>query len=275
ERIKAFVSILPQAYLVQRIGGDHVEVRVLVGEGQEPHTFEPTPAQMAALAQSDVYFTIGVPFETALLLRIRSLFPHLGITDTLRGVRLRYFSEEHETHAHHLIDAHAHGDRTPDPHTWLDPGRVKIMAENIALCLKNLDPRHSGEFERNLKRLGQDLDRADAQISRILEPLKGQRIYVMHPAFGYFCEAYGLEQIALESEGKEPGARQVARIIEMARNEGVKVIFVQSQFSEKTARAIAESIGGVVVPINPLPKDYLPEIVSLAEEIQRALFPGP
>ena len=117
--------------------------------------------------------------------------------------------------------------------------------------------------------------RAHAQISRILEPLKGRRIYVLHPAFGYFCEAYGLEQIALEAEGKEPGAKQLARIIERARGEGVRVIFVQSQFSEKAARAVAESIGGVAVPINPLPRDYLPEIVSLAEEIQRAFFQGP
>ncbi len=275
ERIEAFVSILPQAYLVQRVGGDHVEVRVLVDEGQEPHTFEPTPAQMAALARSDVYFTVGVPFETALLPRIRSLFPDLKITDTIKGVRLRYFEDEHETHAHHLSDTHAHNGKTPDPHTWLDPGRAKIIAENIALCLKTLDPGHSGEFERNLEQLRQDLDRAHAQISRILEPLKGRRIYVLHPAFGYFCEAYGLEQIALEAEGKEPGAKQLARIIERARGEGVRVIFVQSQFSEKAARAVAESIGGVAVPINPLPRDYLPEIVSLAEEIQRAFFQGP
>ncbi len=274
-RIRAFVSILPQAYLVERIGGDHVEVRILVGEGQEPHTFEPTPAQMAALAQSDVYFTIGVPFESALLSRVRSLFPHLSITDTVRGVRLRYFDEENEADAHQLPDAHAHGGRMPDPHTWLDPGRVKIMAGNIALSLKALDPEHGDVFERNLERLLQDLDRADARIARILEPLKGRRIYVFHPAFGYFCEAYGLEQMALEAQGKEPGAKQLARIIEKARDEGVKVIFVQSQFSGKAASAIAESIGGVVVPINPLPTDYLPEIVSLAEKIRRAFSREP
>ena len=271
-RIKAFVSILPQECLVERIGGDHVEVRVLVGEGQDPHTFEPMPAQMAALADSDVYFTIGVPFETALLTRIRSLFPHLRIADTIRGVALRYFTDEHETVAHDLPGAHAHRVRAPDPHTWLDPGRVKIMAGNIALSLKALDPEHGDVFERNLERLLQDLDRADARIARILEPLKGRRIYVFHPAFGYFCEAYGLEQMVLEADGKEPGAKQLAKLIEKARNERVKVVFVQSQFSEKAARAIAESIGGVVVPINPLPRDYLPDIVSLAEDIQGALL---
>ncbi len=274
-RIRAFVSILPQAYLVERIGGEHVEVRILVGEGQEPHTFEPTPAQMAALADSDVYFTIGVPFETALLSRVRSLFPHLSITDTVRGVRLRYFAEEHKADAHKIPDAHARGGRTPDPHTWLDPGRVKIMAGNIALSLKALDPGHGDVFEHNLERLLQDLDRVDARIAGILEPLKGRRIYVFHPAFGYFCEAYGLEQMALEVQGKEPAAKQLTRIIEKARDEGVKVIFVQSQFSGKAARAIAESIGGVVVPINPLPRDYLQEMVSLAEEIRKGLFREP
>lgn len=269
--IRAFVSIVPQAYLVQRIGGDCVDVRVLVGEGQDPHTYEPSPAQMSLLARSDIYFAIGVPFETVLLPKLQSLFPNLKITDTAKGVSLRYFSPRiHHGEVPESHGTHGHDDQMPDPHTWLDPKRVRIMAGNIALSLKAIDPAHAGVFERNLLAFRQDLDALDSEIARILEPLKGNKIYVFHPAFGYFCESYGLEQKAFEIRGKEPGARQLARLIESAKAEGVTVIFVQPQFSVKAARAIADSIGGIVVPINPLPRNYLLEMKSLAERVRDA-----
>ena len=268
--IRAFVSIEPQAYLVERICGDSADVRVLVGAGQDPHTYEPTPAQMSALARSDVYFTIGVPFEAALLPRINSLFPNLRIADTLVGVKPLYFTPDHGGTAHESHHGNSRGSQAPDPHTWLDPKRAKVMSENIASFLKTVDPARAGIFERNLSALLKDLDDIDAEIARILEPLKERKIYVFHPAFGYFCESYGLKQEAFEIEGKEPSARQLAGLIESARKEGVRAVFVQPQFSKKAARAIADSIGGVVVPVNPLPRDYLLELKTLAEKVRLA-----
>ena len=257
-RIKVFVSIIPQEYFVERIGGRYVDVEVLVPPGQSPSTFEPTSKQMSRLSESAVYFCIGVPFEKVFVPKIKDALKDLHIADTSTGVKLRYFSS-------------TEGPQVPDPHIWLDPKRVKILARLICSELSKIDPLHAKEFERNLKAFEDDLESLDRNIARTLEPFKGGRIFVFHPAFGYFAQSYGLEQIAVEVEGKQPSARQLSSLINKARAEQVTIIFVQPQFSKRNAETIARAIGGAVVPINPLPKDYLRELESMALEIRQAL----
>jgi zinc transport system substrate-binding protein len=256
--ISAFVSILPQAYFVERIGGKYVDVTVLVGPGQSPATYEPTPKQMARLGRSQLYFRIGTPFERGFIDKISRTFTNLTIIDTRKGVTLRYFKQ-------------SQGLEVPDPHIWLDPKRVKIQAETISKALKETDPAHADEFEKNLKAFQADLDRVDMKIAGILAPLKGGKIYVFHPAFGYFAESYGLTQVAVEIEGKEPSPKQLSRLINMAKKEEVRVIFVQPQYATKEARTVARAIGGVVVPINPLPWDYLKNLEDMANIIEKGL----
>lgn len=256
--ITAFVSILPQAYFVERVGGDYVNVNVMVGPGQSPATYEPTPKQMARLGRSQLYFRIGTPFERGFIDKISHTFTNLTIIDTRKGVRLRYFKQ-------------SQGLEVPDPHIWLDPKRVKIQAETIAKALKETDPDHADEFEKNLRTFQSDLDSIDAKIARILAPLKGGNLYVFHPAFGYFAESYGLTQIPVETEGKEPSPKQLSRLINKAKKEGVRVIFVQPQYATKEARTVARAIGGAVVPINPLPRDYLRNLEDMANIIEKGL----
>lgn len=256
--ITAFVSILPQAYFVERVGGDYVNVNVMVGPGQSPATYEPTPKQMAILGRSQLYFRIGTPFERGFIDKISHTFTNLTIIDTRKGVRLRYFKQ-------------SQGLEVPDPHIWLDPKRVKIQAETIAKALKETDPDHADEFEKNLRTFQSDLDSIDAKIARILAPLKGGNLYVFHPAFGYFAESYGLTQIPVETEGKEPSPKQLSRLINKAKKEGVRVIFVQPQYATKEARTVARAIGGAVVPINPLPRDYLRNLEDMANIIEKGL----
>ena len=218
--ITAFVSILPQAYFVERIGTPHVDIEVLVGPSQSPATYEPTPKQMAKLARSQVYFRIGVPFEKTLVAKISTTFKDIMIVDTRKGVELRFFR-----------GAHSHGSQAADPHIWLDPKRVKIQASTISNALSRIDPDHTAEYERNLRTFHADLDRVDAKIVNILAPLRGKEFFVFHPSFGYFADSYGLKQVALQIEGKEPSAKQLASLIEKGRKYGVKVIFVQAQFT--------------------------------------------
>jgi zinc transport system substrate-binding protein len=258
-KIRAFVSILPQAYFVERIGGLYCEVDVLVGPGQSPATYEPTPRQMAKLGRSQVYFRIGVPFERGLIPKISSIFKDLKIVDTRNGLKLRYFRQ-------------SEGSQVPDPHIWLDPKLVKIQAATMCKALSDIDPAHAAVFEKNLQAFQGDLDRIDARIATMLVPLKGSTVYVFHPAFGYFCDSYGLTQVAVEIEGKEPGPRQVTELIEKARADGVKVIFVQPQFAEESAEAIAREIGAAVVPINGVPRDYLKGLEDMATVIKEALL---
>lgn len=256
--IQAFVSILPQAYFVERIGGDRVAVNVLVGPGMSPATYEPTPKQLSALSGAHVFFRIGTPFEDGLIRKISDSFENLKIIDTRKGITMRYFRGSGKA-------------ERADPHIWLDPKRVKIQAETIFETLSELAPEHSEQFEKNLSDFQNDLERIDAKISEILAPFAGQKFYVFHPAFGYFGESYGIRQVPIEIEGKEPNPRVLVRLIELAKQEGVKVIFVQPQYAQKNAEILAKEIGGAVVPIDPLPRDYLKQMEETARMLQRTL----
>ena len=261
-KVRAFVSILPQAYFVERIGGDAVDVEVLVGPGRSPATYEPTPKQMTALGGARVYFRVGTPFEKGFIDKVRSTFQELMIIDTRKGVPLRHFQQGHD----HGEDTHA-----PDPHIWLDPKRVKIQAATICKALSRIAPRKTGVFADNLRAFQDDLNRLDRKIAEILSPLKGSRFYVFHPAFGYFGESYGLTQVAVEIAGKSPSPKQLSRLIKKAREDRVRVIFVQPQYSKRNAETIARAIGGAVVPMNPLPGDYLKSMEAMAQALRKGL----
>ena len=264
EKIHVFVSILPQACFVEQVGGDRVEVEVLVGPGQSPATYEPTPRQIAGLASADIYFSIGVPFEKLLLDKISAIFRDLKIIDTREGINLRRIEEGHGDHP----GEEAGG---PDPHIWLDPKLVKTQAATVCRELCLLDPGSVEYFRKNLETFQIKLDEADARIGSLLAPYRGRSFLVYHPVFGYFGDSYGLTQVAVEIEGKEPSAKQLSRLIEKAREEGVKVIFVQPQFAKRDAMTIAKAIGGAVVRMNPLPREYLASLEEMAERIRKAL----
>ncbi len=270
-RITVFVSILPQAYFLERIGGNRVHVEVLVGEGQSPHTYEPTPKQMARLTGAKAWFLIGVGFEKGLVQKIGRSHRDLVLVDTRQGVPLRSLAgHDHRDDGHGRAREGRHAEM-PDPHVWMSPKLVQIQAQNIHDALCRLDPDHRQSYGANLQSFREDLDRLDARIARSLAPIRGRKMYVFHPAFGYFADAYGLIQVPIEIEGKEPGARQLANLIERAKTDGVRVIFVQKQFSDKSAGVVAKAIGGAVVPIDPLAKDYLANLERTAAAVERGL----
>lgn len=258
EAIRAFVSILPQASFVERIGGKHVRVDVLVGPGDSPATYEPTPRQVAALERADVYFRIGTPFENTFIRKIAQTLPGLRIVDTRRNVRLRYF---HHEGAHEV----------PDPHIWLDPLRIKTQARTICDSLTELAPSHARTFEAELRAFHEELDRLDRRIREVLAPIRTRKILVFHPAFGYFCDRYGLEQTAVETEGKAPGPKRLAELIEAARADDIRIVFVQPQYSKKAAETIAEAISGAVVPLDPLAGEPVDNLLRMAETVRAAL----
>lgn len=264
-----FASIMPQAYFLERIGGQFVNVEVLVGEGQSPHTYEPSPQQMAKLSSAKAYFAIGVPFEKNVISKIKKINRKLTIIETQKGISYRYL----ENHHHKANKSHdiRHDNRIPDPHIWMDPKLVKVQAQNIHDALCKLDPEHTNDYSKNLQTFLTDLRRVDQRIAHVLAPFKDNSIYVFHPAFGYFTDSYGLHQVSIEIEGKEPSAKQLTNTIDKAKKGGVHIIFVQPQFSKKSAKTIAMTIGGVVVPIDPLSKDYLSNLEKIASEIEKGL----
>jgi len=264
-RVRAFVSIQPQAFALERVGGPHVDVQVLVEPGQEPHAFEPTPRQMAALAESSVYFLGGVPFEHALAERLREAGEGLRLVDAVEGIEPRAMkSRGHPEHEDAGAGGHAHT-APADPHTWLDPNLLAVQARHMAAALGELDPDHADAYARNLAALEADLAALDARIRGICAGLEQRRFIVFHPAFGYFADAYGLEQIPIEVEGKEPGPRELAELVDRARALDVRVIFAEQQFSQSSARAVAEAIDGRVVLLDPLARDYVANLERIAE----------
>ncbi len=288
-KLPVFVSIPPEAYFVERVGGGRVRVSVLVGPGQEPHNFEPTPKQLVQLGKARIYFAIGFPFEDTLVRKISATFRNLRFVNIRQGVSLRYMLAG-GGHHHHGPDgegAHPgeaagehdgnHGAETehargyPDPHTWMSPRNVKIMARNIAHALEAADPAGADLYRANLRRFLADLDAVDREIATALAPVKGREVLVFHPAFGYFTEAYGLKQVAVELGGRAPTARRLAELIARARRDRVRVIFVQPQFSTRTAKAVAKAIHGAVVPMDPLARDYLDNLRSMARKVRDAL----
>jgi zinc transport system substrate-binding protein len=267
-RLPLFVSILPQADFVERLGGRRVDVHVLVGPGQSHHAYEPTALQVGRLARAKAYFRIGVPFETGLLDKIAAAVPHLRIVDTSEGIRLRDATDGHD-HDDAGCDHASHAGK--DPHIWLDPRLVKVQAATICRALCELDPPHCDEFQANLQAFHAELDRLHEDISRLLAPLRGREFYVFHPAYGYFADAYGLTQVAVEEEGKEPSLRRLQGLIDRARRAGVRLIFVQPQFPTAGARAVAAAIGGAVVPMDPMARDYLASLRSMARLVADGL----
>jgi zinc transport system substrate-binding protein len=281
-KISAFVSILPIAYFVERVGGSNVEVSVLVGPGQDPHTFEPTPRLMAKLANARVLFKIGFPFEETIIKKIGSTFKKVEVVDLQQGIKLRSMTEE-EVKAEKAEHEHGHGHREAeqherrheagdfDQHTWLDPQLAKIQARTIADTLIRIDPSRKDQYEKNLQDFLNDLDAIHEQLAKALASVKGKSFFVFHPAYGYFGDAYGLKQIPVQIEGKEPTARQLVRLIELAKEDEVKVIFATPQFPKKSAEALAQAIGGAVVPLDDLAPDYLKNLREMASELDSAL----
>jgi len=247
------VSILPQKYFVERIGGDLVEVAVMVEPGANPHTYEPKPKQMVALAKTAIYFAIGVPFETTWLEKIAAANPNMLVVHTEAGIKKMPMKAHH--HGEPELEKDHHGIK--DPHVWLSPPLVMILARNILQALQKIDPAHRSVYEKNHNDFMEVLVVLDAEIRATLEGEgEGLEFMVLHPAWGYFAQAYGLEQVPIELEGKQPKPAELQYLIQYAKERNIKVIFAQPQFSWQTAQAVAKSINGQVVFVDPLAADW-------------------
>ncbi|MBK1720861.1 metal ABC transporter solute-binding protein, Zn/Mn family [Thiocystis violacea] len=270
EPIRVFVTILPEQTFVERVGGPHVAVEALVRPGFSPHAYEPTPNQITHLAKADVYFGIGLPFESAWKTRIRAVNPEIHFVDLSEGIRHRQLEAHDDDPRDAHADHHDHASSEQDPHLWTSPPLVIDMAERIAATLAAIDPAHAADYAARLAGFKAELDQLDHDIRAELAGLSHRRFMVYHPAWGYFADTYGLTQIPIEAEGKEPGPQQLTTLIDQARREDVRVIFVQPQFAKKAAEQIAREIGGRVEVVDNLAPDYIATMRKVAALIASA-----
>ncbi|MDX9754884.1 MAG: zinc ABC transporter substrate-binding protein [bacterium] len=263
-----FVSIAPQAFLLEKIAGTDWNIQVLVAPGQNPHTYEPTPQQLTTLSQAKILYTIGMPFETQLVSRIQDTYPNLTLIDTSAGIQKRAL--EGEDHHDHGEEGHFHDDHL-DPHIWLSPTLLKVQAQHLLNGLCQLHPEATAVYQSNYQSLINEIDLVEKEVQTQLAPFAGESFYVFHPSFAYFADAFGLHEEAIEVEGKSPTPKQMTDIINAMRTKGIRVLFIQPQFDRKSGESIAQAIGGTAVPLDPLAHDVLQTMRDAAQKIQEAL----
>jgi zinc transport system substrate-binding protein len=271
KKLLVFVSIPPQKYFLHQIGRQRVEVQVMVQPGANPATYEPKPQQMTAISRSQIYFAIGVPFEKIWLKKIVAANPDMQVVHTDDGI-------QKISMAANRIEPERHGGRNHqdqhgkfDPHIWLSPSLVTIQARTIFNALVEIDPDHRTVYETNTKVFLSKLAALDADLKKTFAGKQGLQFLVFHPSWGYFARSYGLKQVPIEIEGKDPKPAQLKALIEHAKKKHINVIFVQPQFSSRSAELIAREIGGRVIFADPLASDWSGNLREVAQKLKVAL----
>jgi zinc transport system substrate-binding protein len=266
--IEVAVSVPPQAYFVERIGGDHVRVQVMIPDGAIPETYSPTPRQRAALERARAYVLVGHPdfvFERV------HIDAHLAARPAVTVIDMMHPLERAEA----ATELARSAERAGDPHVWLSPAAVAAAAVEIERSLEALAPERGQEFRANLALFLSEIEALDARIRGSLATLPrtpgSRRFLVVHPAWGWFAADYDLVQIAIEAHGKEPSPGQLIPLIEEARSSQLRVVFVQRGYSQRRARLIAGEIGAEVVELDPLARDWLDNMGRVAAALRDAM----
>ncbi len=252
QKLAVIVSVLPQKAFVEAVGGDAVAVQVLVGKGYDPATYQPKPQQISGFARARLFVRAGLPFEAAWLPRLKAINAELQILDMREGLKLLHSD---------------HG--AQDPHIWTDPLLVQQHAKKLQAALSALRPEKAQYFAQRQREFSQRLQQLHRFIQQRLKTRKGSSFLVFHPAWSYFAWRYGLHQLAIEREGKEPNARSLARLIDRARKLDIHQILVQPQHNSASAQVIANALDARLVLVDPLAADYFPAMRHLAEVLSR------
>ncbi|MEX0987623.1 MAG: zinc ABC transporter substrate-binding protein [Bacteroidales bacterium] len=262
------VTILPQEYFVSKIAGDLFNINVLVPPGASPATYEPTPAQLASLSRTDLYLMMGhTGFEMAWMEKLAAANKKMTLKNLSEGVDLIMEDAMHEAGGHQ----HGHHHGGVDPHTWLSPVSVKIIAENIYEALAESYPEHKDQFLSNLENFMIEIDSLNLYITNEFSGLASRGFFTYHPSLSYFARDYGLEQHPLELGGKTPSSAHMKHLIDLGIEERIGVIFLQLQFDQKNAAVLAKEIGAEIVQINPLDPDWYNQMIYITDKIKQNL----
>ncbi|WP_461208385.1 metal ABC transporter solute-binding protein, Zn/Mn family [Desulfocurvus sp. DL9XJH121] len=289
------VSIAPQAWFVRHVAGDLAEVTVMVPPGASPHGFEPKPGQMRAVARADLYLALGLGFEEAWLPRFLSANPKLRVARMEAGIHRVPMEPAHHDEprreagqhreppqgpppghggheAEHGPEGHAeHHHGGLDPHVWLSPELAKTMARNVRDALAQADPAHAGAYDAGLARTLAEIGALQADLRAELAGVRGRTFMIFHPSWGYFAREFGLRQMAVEAGGREPSARELAFLVTLAHEHGVRTVFVQPQMSSRAASMLADELGGDVAEADPLAPDWVANLRAVAHRLASAM----
>lgn len=255
DQVRVVVSVAPQEEFVKAVGKDKVQVTVMVPSGADPHTYEPLPKQMQELSQAQLYLMVGSPleFELTWMDKMRAMNPQMKVVNTSQGITL----------------LPSQGESSSDPHVWVSPRNARVMVENTYQALVEVDPDNQKYYQENRDQYLERLDQADQNLTHSLQKVNSKKILVYHPAWAYLCRDYGLEQISIEKEGKEPTSQDLTRLVDQARQENITLVFVSPQHNQENAQVIADELGGELVVVDPLASNYLENMAQVAEAFSR------
>jgi len=267
--INAVVSILPEQTFVKAIGGNKVNVSLMVLPGNSPHTYEPKPSQMKDVAKAELYFAIGVEFENVWLPKFKDLNSKMHIIDLTHKIHMLKMQAhaEHGKHEHQEHDGHK-TEEGNDPHVWTSPDNVKIIAGHIYAALSKADPANESYYKQNYDKFISLINQTDRKIKSILSSKpKGTKFMVFHPSWGYFAQTYGLKQLPVELEGKSPKPKELINLIKEAKEEQISAIFTQPEFSDSIAKVMANELHIKVIKVSPLAPNWSENIINIANAI--------
>ncbi|MGE0020157.1 MAG: metal ABC transporter solute-binding protein, Zn/Mn family [Draconibacterium sp.] len=254
------VSILPQKTFIEKIAGNDFTVNVLLPPGTSPAAYSLLPSQMAGIAQTAIWFRMGyIGFELSWKDKIIAANPAMKVVDLSEGLDLIAANKSTENGETMLTGV--------DPHIWLSPALVKQMAAKILTEISAINPPEKEKYETNYKTFIAEIDSVDAEIRSKLAPFPGKKIITFHPSLSYFARDYGIEQLSLESGGKEPTPQRMTELIDLARRENIKVIYIQGELDREHARVFAEETGGEVVQVHPLSPDWSGNLREMTQTI--------
>ena len=264
DKLQITVSIAPQAWLVKALTGDLAVVQSMVNVGDDPHTYEPKPSQMKALAQTDIYFTIGVEYERAWMPRLSNSNSMMRVIDTTIGVNLL-------TSGKGLNGSNAQAGES-DPHIWFSPQRMKVVAKNMAEALISYNPVNKSTYDKNLAILLEKIDAVDAGVKEALKNVKHKEFLIMHPMLAYFAMDYGLVQLPVEIGGQEPTPGELAQLLELAHKYQIKTLYVQRNTSVKMAETVTKALGiSQTFELEPLVEDWPANMLKIASLLAEGL----
>jgi len=257
DRVGVVVSVAPQEEFVKAVGGDRVQVTVMVPAGADPHSYEPLPKQMQELSQAKLYLMVGSPleFELTWMDRMRAMNPQMKVVNSSEGIE--------------FIPNIGDGESSGDPHVWVSPKNARVMVENTYQALVEVDPENQRYYQENRDLYLEKLDQLDRNLTQSLQGVTSRKILVYHPAWAYLCRDYGLEQVSIQKEGKEPTPQDLTQLIDQARQNNISLVFVSPQFNQRNAQVIATEIGAELVVVDPLASNYLENMEKVAEAFSR------
>jgi len=268
ETIDVAVSIAPLAEFVEQVGQNRVNVHVMIPQGADPHHYEPTAQQLKSLSQAQLYVKVGTSIDAELMWipKLLELNSQMIVVDASQKIRLIQMQHAHFSGSQQSGKIHEY----QDPHIWLSPQNAKRMVANIYTVFIQMDPDHIEVYGDNASRYIEQLTDLDKEISEQLKPYVHKSIFVGHPTWGYFADRYGLKQVSIEREGKEPTARGLIQFIQDAKNENISVIFVSKQFNQKSIQTLTNEVGARIQYADPLAKNYVSNLKSFTHHLVEA-----